>query len=197
MQLLYSPTSPYARKVRVVGRELRLRIEEVVADPRAARGAVRQLNPLHKVPVLDTGIDGAIFDSRVICAYLLQFDCEHVLAPQDPALRLQLGVREAMAEGLADAAFALVMERRRPAREQSPEWALRWEEVIASALAAAEERYHPGAGFDLGAIGLACALGYLDLRLAAMEWRVRAPRLSEWFATVSSRASMLDTMPSG
>ena len=49
--------------------------------------------------------------------------------------------------------------------------------------------------FDVAAISVACALGYLDLRHPDLQWRVANQKLAEWFFAVSQRASMLATMP--
>src|SRR3546814_3506529 len=72
MQLFYSPTSPYARKCRVVARErgLMADLEEVVCNPMEDPAALHASNPLGKVPclVLDDGV--AVFDSPVIAEYL-------------------------------------------------------------------------------------------------------------------------------
>ncbi|MNJ75831.1 hypothetical protein D3C77_729920 [compost metagenome] len=50
--------------------------------------------------------------------------------------------------------------------------------------------------FDVAAIGVACALGYIDLRLPDLGWRERQPKLAAWYAEVSQRESMLKTAPS-
>ena len=49
--------------------------------------------------------------------------------------------------------------------------------------------------FDVAAISVACALGYLDLRHPDLEWRKSNPQLSAWYAEVSQRPSMLATVP--
>ena len=55
MQLLYSPMSPFARKVRVVAHEAGLadRVEISVVRPFEDEG-VREVNPLSKVPCMLT-----------------------------------------------------------------------------------------------------------------------------------------------
>jgi glutathione S-transferase len=49
--------------------------------------------------------------------------------------------------------------------------------------------------FDVAAISVACALGYLDLRHPDLDWREANPQLAGWYFEVSQRASMLATMP--
>jgi len=48
---------------------------------------------------------------------------------------------------------------------------------------------------DLASITLACALGYLDLRLPQLGWRAGRRALAEWFGTFGARPSMLATQP--
>ena len=50
--------------------------------------------------------------------------------------------------------------------------------------------------FDIGQIGAACVLGYLDFRFGDWEWRSRHPRLTAWYKDVSSRPSVAATAPS-
>ncbi|MCY1415959.1 hypothetical protein D9M71_314580 [compost metagenome] len=49
--------------------------------------------------------------------------------------------------------------------------------------------------FDIVAIGLACALGYLDLRQPEWNWRADYPRLAEWYAGADQRPSLVATRP--
>lgn len=71
MQLFATPTSPYARKVRVVLAEKRIDCEVIMVPSLAATDSpVPQYNPLGKVPtlVLDDGEN--LYDSPVIVGYL-------------------------------------------------------------------------------------------------------------------------------
>ena len=49
--------------------------------------------------------------------------------------------------------------------------------------------------FDVAAIGVACALGYIDLRMPDFGWREQQPKLAAWYAEVSQRESMKLTAP--
>ena len=72
MKLLYSLTSPYARKVRIVAAEKRIAIDleqVVLADPDCP---VLQHNPLGKIPVLIMDDGESLYDSSVIVDYLDQ-----------------------------------------------------------------------------------------------------------------------------
>ncbi len=70
MKLLSSPTSPYARKVRIALAEKKIDCELVEASPWAADSIVPTHNPLGKVPVLLLDDGTALYDSRVIVEYL-------------------------------------------------------------------------------------------------------------------------------
>jgi glutathione S-transferase len=70
MRLLYTPNSPYARKVRIVALEkhTELVLEEVVlGDPDSP---LKQHNPLGKIPVLILNDGDNLYDSKVIVEYL-------------------------------------------------------------------------------------------------------------------------------
>ena len=49
--------------------------------------------------------------------------------------------------------------------------------------------------FDMGAVGLICALGHLDFRFPDIAWRSRAPSLNAWAASLASRPSVADSVP--
>jgi len=51
------------------------------------------------------------------------------------------------------------------------------------------------APFAIGHIAIGCALGYLDYRFAARDWRASAPALAAWFADVATRPSFAATVP--
>lgn len=50
-------------------------------------------------------------------------------------------------------------------------------------------------GVDIGAICVACALGYLDFRYPDEGWRDSRPKLAAWFEKFAARPSMVETLP--
>ncbi|MEP7456276.1 glutathione S-transferase N-terminal domain-containing protein [Phyllobacterium sp. SB3] len=114
MQLFYSPTSPYARKVLVVAIETGLvsRIELVEAKPQPVQrdqNVVRK-NPLGKVPTLVTDDGTAIFDSRVICEFLNDQSDAVQLFPPAGQPRWDALSRQSLADGFLDAALLVRYE---------------------------------------------------------------------------------------
>src|SRR5262245_29000821 len=101
MKLWMSPTSPYARKVRIVLGEKRIACEELV--PSAARIDLSQKNPLAKVPTLELDDGTLLFDSVVIVEYLDALVPEPRLIPEPPLARALVRRWEALADGICDA----------------------------------------------------------------------------------------------
>src|SRR3546814_11308592 len=112
MQLFYSPTSPYARKCRVVARErgLMADLEEVVCNPMEDPAALHASNPLGKVPclVLDDGV--AVFDSPVIAEFLDGLGNAQALTPAAGPARFQVLVAAALAQGLTASDLSMSLE---------------------------------------------------------------------------------------
>lgn len=196
MKLLYSPTSPYARKVRITAIEKGLadRIEIVGVDVLGKPDTVRGDNPLVKIPTLVLDDGASLFDSPVICEYLDTLAPSPRLVP-DGAARFDVLKRQALADGVMDAAFNLVMERRRPATERSAEWTARWTGAIAGGLVALDGLVSDDAPFDLGWIAALSAGDYVEFRLADLGMADRTPRLAAWRARLAARPSVAASAP--
>lgn len=198
MKLFYANTSPYARKCRVVAAEKGLndRIDFVLCNPFEAAPALKAVNPLSKVPslVLDGG--EVLYDSPVICEYLDSLTPETRLIPAAGMARWSVLRVQALGDGLLDAAFAIVMERRRPETEQSAEWLQRWTEAIGRGVDVVESEIDAFTGrADMGTITIGVALGYLDFRLPDLDWSTAHPKTATWYRAFSERPSLADTRP--
>src|SRR5688572_2253569 len=201
MKLYWSPRSPFVRKVMVCAHELGLgdRIETVYAlvSPMQVNAEVLRVNPIGRIPALETENGTVLYDSNVICEY---FDVElgsSRLFPQERPQRWETLKRLALADGMLETGVMWRAERTKPGPQQSSEFFLACERKITQALAAAEKdasslRHD---GFDIGEIGIACALGYLDFRFVELDWRARCPRAAKWFETFNARESMQKTTP--
>lgn len=197
MKLFYSPTSPYARKCLALAIEKGLDrdIALLTVSPMANPADLLAANPLAKVPALVLPDGRCIVDSRVICEHIDSLSAMPRLIPAHATARLDTLTREAQADGINDAAFLLTMERKRPAEQQSPEWIERWVSAITRSVAFFDAHVPQRDQPDLGDIALACALGYLDLRHGALNWRKSAPALAGWFAAISTRPSLANSAP--
>jgi glutathione S-transferase len=179
--LRYSPTSPYARKIRIAADILGVtdRIEIAGVDLSNPADSIRAQNPLGKIPALALEDGSSLYDSRVIAEYLDHLAGGDKLFPADPARRFAALRLQALGDGINDAALLVRYEN------ASRPGALRYEAFIElqqgkidRALAALEAAPPRGA-VDIGHIALATALGYLDLRFDG-AWRVGHPGLVFW-----------------
>lgn len=76
-------TSPYVRRVRAVAHELDLEVERVDTADDSGQASLRARNPLWRIPTVELE-GGFIFDSRVICEYLVREHGRGRLALPDP-----------------------------------------------------------------------------------------------------------------
>ena len=199
MKLIMSATSPYVRKVRVCLLELGLSesVTEVpvTTTPLDSAAEAVAANPLGKIPALIRDDGPALYDSRVICRYLDSL-AKGGLYPESRIWEIL--TLEATADGILDAAVAMVYE----ARFGSPEGkGAAWIEAqwakIARALHAVETLWmsHLSGPLTIGQIGMGCALDYLDFRHADRGWRRDVPALAAWQAEFTGRPAMQATGP--
>lgn len=189
MILRSAPASPFVRKVRIAADLLGLsdRLRIVDADTTDPDGDIRRQNPLGKIPTLILEDGRTLYDSAVIVAYLDDLAGGGRLIPAGPE-RFAVLTHEALADGLMDAALLHVYEGRfRPPERHEPAWLAHQTEKIRRALDHLVETAASSAGeMHVGHVAQACALGYLDLRLAG-AWRATHPRLVEWLDGFAAR----------
>ena len=201
LQLYSSPPSPFGRKILLAAHSLGLadRLQVISSDTNDPQDANRQLNPLGKIPTLQTP-DGVLYDSRVIMNFL-DLQKPGLLFGADPQARLQIETAAALADGIMDAAILIVYESRfRPETHYVEGFVEYQRDKIRRALASLEARqpaYKNGGQPDAGQIGLACALDYLDLR-GQLDWRAEAPSLTGWMGDFAGQAAGYHaTLPPG
>ena len=193
MQLIFSKTSPFVRKVMVCAHEKGLADRIELIDENANLSAT---NPLSKVPALITDDALAIYDSLVICVYLDDLSDTPVLIPTEKCARMDVLISHALSNGVMDAAVAGVMESRRPENKQWEDFKAKQLGKIERALGVFEKQCTDIAEvIDLSTISLGAMLGYLDLRMTDLDWRARCPSLARWYQEFSKRPSMLATDP--
>jgi len=201
VQLFYSLNSPYARKARIIIHELGLkpRVEDVIVTL-PADAKLRAINPLGKIPALILDDGSAIYDSPVICEYLDELG-NGTFFPRARLLREAQGrwralTLQALGDGLAGAVVRRNQERRLPEGKRSAEVLERQTKSIEAAFAVADRMAHKfPAEPTIGELAVACAIGYLDLRVPEDGWRERYPRLAAWLEIFSQRPSVQATKP--
>jgi glutathione S-transferase len=200
MKLIASYTSPYARKVRIALAEKKIEYDFVEESPWAAQTTVPTYNPLGKVPVLVLDDGTTLFDSRVIVEYLDTVSPVSRLIPEPNRQRIVVKRWEALADGICDAAVAVVLERKRSSRQQNKDWLDRQLRKIDLGLKElgnelGEKVWCNGEAYSLADIATGCALAYLDLRHAAIDWRTAYPNLVKLAEKLAKRPSFAETVP--
>src|SRR5258708_18655713 len=200
MKLYTSPTSPYARKVRVALTEKKIECECIDENPWAEESVVPQFNPLGKIPVLILDDGTALYDSRVIVEYLDTVSPVSRLIPEPSRQRIAVRRWEALADGICDAAITIVREQKRPAKQQSKDWIDRhFQKIHLGVQELAKELedriWCHGEAYSLADIATGCALGYLDLRHPAIDWRTEYPNLVKLADRLAKRPSFAETAP--
>lgn len=171
--------SPFGRKILFAAHHLGL------ADSMEFREAddadlVQDRNPLGKVPILELEDGRALFDSRVILQFLDEAAGGGRIIPAGEDAKFEALRQAALADGVLEAALLIVYEGRyRPDLDPYEPWLDFQRGKIARALAASEAAPPGIRPPTVGAIGLACALEYLDFR-KPFVWREDYPGLIGW-----------------
>lgn len=199
MKLIMAPASPFVRKVRALARETGqtgdVEDVQVATTPVVTADAVKAANPLGKIPALILDDGKAIYDSRVITRYL-DARAGAGMYPED---RLwDVLTLEATADGIMESAVLMVYEGRvRPSEFQYDAWIeAQWAKASRAVKAINDHWMDQLSGpVDMGQIAVGCALGYLDFRHAARDWRAGNDALAAWFAAFDERPAMQATRP--
>jgi glutathione S-transferase len=202
MTLYHNSLSPFVRKVMVLlhetGQQDRVTLQNCVLTPVDPDQTLIDDNPLSKIPALRLADGSVIHDSRVILDYL---DHQHVgnpLIPREGSARWRRLTLASLADGIMDASVMVRYEVvLRAPEKQWEQWLDAQRDKIRRALALLEKDAiaELTSHFDVAAISVACALGYVDLRHPDLAWRDANPQLAAWYFEVSQRPSMLATMP--
>jgi glutathione S-transferase len=199
MKLIGSRTSPYVRKVRVFLAEKACGYEFVEENVWAAATQVGRYNPLTKVPVLVLDDGTNLFDSSVITEYVDTLAAP-ALIPAGGLERALARRGESLADGVCDAAVAIVLERKRDPLHQDPAAMDRARAKVDAGIAHFAETLARCEWLGGGAPGLAdfaagCAVLYVEFRLPEVGWRSQHPTLRRWVERLEARSSFAATRP--
>ncbi len=198
MKLFYTNTSPYSRKVRITLLEKGLDgdVEYILCNPFEDAAELKSFNPLGKIPTLVLADGRVVYDSPVICEYLDTLNRNSELVPANNDIRLLVNTWQALADGIIDASYNIVMEGRRDESERSQGSIERWKGSIVDSLKQIERQIGTLPDeITMAQISLAAALGYLDFRLSYLEWRNGQPNTAVWYEVFAQRPSMVETQP--
>ena len=201
-KLLFAPTSPFVRKVMVcahlTGQADGIELLDSAAHPVQRDPRIAVHNPLAKVPTLILQDGRSLYDSRVICEYLAATAGDRTIFPPAGPARWTALARQAMGDGLLDAALLARYETTvRPVEVRWPAWRDALLEKVAACLAEIEGMAsglaveHP----TIGEIAIGCGLGYLDFRFPDLDWRARCGGAARWNEAFQALPAMQATRP--
>ncbi len=190
MILCSAPTSPFGRMVKISAHVTGMidKITVKLSDTTNANDPVHQQNPLGKIPALILD-DSALYDSRVIIEYLDHLAGGNIIIPSDMKARYDALTRCALASGMLDAAILIVYESRLRPDDKYVESFVEFQlgKIISGlkSIAVSAPVYSNGKTPDVGEIGLACCLDYLDFR-KQLNWRDHCPHMEQWMMDFSA-----------
>ncbi|RZL58566.1 MAG: glutathione S-transferase [Variovorax sp.] len=201
-KLLFAPTSPFVRKVMVcahlTGQAGGIELLDSAAHPVRRDPRIAAHNPLAKVPTLILDDGRSLYDSRVICEYLAATAGDETIFPPAGPARWTASTRQALGDGLLDAALLARYETTaRPQEFQWPVWRSALLEKVEACLAAIEDIAHELAVDEptIGEIAIGCGLGYLDFRFPELDWRARCGGAARWNEAFQALPAMQATRP--
>ena len=203
MTLYMTPTSPYARAIRIVLRHLDLSadVDEIHARTRTPQNETLDVNPTGKVPSLvvtdEGGASVVLSESRIICEYLERISGSYglVAAPE----HLQARAFEGVVTGFVDVVSVWTREMRRPPGDRSEDIlqqerdrAQRCLQYLERAVETSNLPLPPTLNFATAL--LTTGLHVLD-GLVSEPWERTSPALGRWQKAIESLAPVSSTLP--
>tara|TARA_X000000950_G_scaffold176476_1_gene214351 strand:+ start:88 stop:720 length:633 start_codon:yes stop_codon:yes gene_type:complete len=200
MKLIIATPSPYARKIRVIMREKKIKFEEIIDVPWNTNTLTHGLNPLGKIPILLREDHEPLFDSKVIAQYLDNFKPNPLFYPTNLEENTYAKLLETVADGICDSIVLIFLENSRKETLRSKTWIKRQERKIVEGIKflannLQEKKYFVGNFFSIADISVFTCLEYLDLRFPKFRWRDKYQNLVSYWEIHQNRQSFLETKP--
>ena len=202
MKLIFSPSSPFVRKVRIAAIELGLidRIEFVtttVVPGQANDQYMHDVNPLKKIPALILDNGDVVLDSYVIAEYLDELAGGGKLIPASGPARWKVKSDHSLLQGMLDS--MLLCRYEKMVRPQGLQWQA-WTDDHWNRAWQGMARFDKQADvlsrpLDIVQIALVCVLGYADFRFADCGWRKAYPNLDAFHEKMLARPSVKISLP--
>ncbi len=200
MKLIIATPSPFARKIRVIMREKKIKFKEIIDVPWNADTLTLGLNPLGKIPILVREGQDPLFDSKVIAEYLDNFKPNPLFYPTNLEENTYAKLLETVADGICDSIVLIFLENSRKETLRSKTWVKRQEKKICEGVKylannLQEKKYFVGNFFSIADISVFTCLEYLDLRFPKFKWRDKYQNLVSYWEIHQNRQSFVETKP--
>ena len=193
MELICSLTSPYARRVRALAYELGIQeqLKINVVKPRESSDYLWTINPVGKVPTLRLDDGSSIFDSLIICDYLIAtYSPDWGLEQQANywEYRTRLSLLNQTSDAGSQARKLLAQE---PPQTKGANFQLGKAHRSLTHLETTWSSLE--SELSLASIGLACTFDWLLNRFPEIDWSGTYPRIAKWFDEFKLRESIQKT----
>ena len=200
MKLIIATPSPYARKIRVIMREKKIKFEEIIDVPWNTNTLTHGLNPLGKIPILLREDHEPLFDSKVIAEYLDNFKPNPLFYPTNLEENTYAKLLETVADGICDSIVLIFLENSRKETLKSKTWVKRQEKKICEGVKflsnnLKEKNFLVGNFFSIADISVFTCLEYMDLRFPKFKWRDKYQNLVSYWEIHQNRQSFIETKP--
>ena len=201
MKLTFSPSSPFARKVRIAAIELglidKIELMPTTVAPGQANDEYSRITPLKKLPALILDNGDVIVDSYVIVEYLDELAGGGKLIPASGPARWKVRSDHSMVQGMLDS--MLLCRYEKMVRPQGLQWQA-WNDDHWNRAWQGFARFDKQADvlsrpLDIVQIALVCVLGYADFRFADCGWRKAYPNLDAFHEKMLTRPSVKISLP--
>jgi glutathione S-transferase len=201
MKLTFSPSSPFARKVRIAAIELGLldKIELVptTVAPGQPNPEYSKIYPLKKLPAMILANGDIIVDSYVIVEYLDELAGGGKLIPASGPTRWKVKSDHSMLQAMLDS--MLLCRYEKMVRPQGLQWQAwsddHWNRAWTGMAHFEKQSYMLSRPLDISQIALVCVLGYADFRFADCGWRKAYPKLDAFHQKMLERPSVKISLP--
>jgi glutathione S-transferase len=201
MKLIFSPSSPFVRKVRIAAIELglidRIELLATTVAPGTPNEDYARITPLKKLPALILDNGDVILDSYVIAEYLDELAGGGKLIPTSGPERWRVKSDHSLLQGMLDSMLLCRYENMvRPEPQRWKAWSDDHWNRAWTGMARFENKPETLSGpFDIAQIGLVCVLGYADFRFADCGWRKAYPKLDAFYQKTMERPSVKISAP--
>ncbi len=196
MKLYFKPTSPYARKVRVVIEESGMAGKVTCLEPplRDLNSELWKVNPVGMIPALVTDDGELVIESNVICEYIDSLSQKGKLFPSNPTERWPALKLNVLGTSLIDSFIARIRESWRSEESRNQELLTLETRRIENILDDLESNATKLQGdLNIGHISVGCALSLADRKFPGEDWRLGRPKLAGWYEKFNARDSMKST----
>jgi glutathione S-transferase len=198
MKLYFSPTSPFVRKVRLIAAclELSQEIEIVPTDVYADNEDYKRINPLIKIPALETRDGQVLTNSPFICQYLISLKPGSGLWPQGSDLWRILNF-QSIADGGMEAAVLRRYESLRRADKFDLSFDHKQRKKILNSLEFLERNLSELSANQMGIAesSALCLVDYMHIRFAHENLGDLYPRLFAWASKWNEISWVKQTAP--